>query len=101
MASPDTGMKIVLLAGTLTFSNEWLQTREINWRIPVATVLAAAATAGVGRVSPNGAATLGVMALIVAAATPLNGKSPIQQISSVVNGSPTVKRKLTRTKVAG
>jgi hypothetical protein len=28
---------------------------------------------------------LGVMALIAAAATPLNGKSPIQQIASVVN----------------
>lgn len=81
-------MKLVLLAGTLTFSNDWLQTREINWRVPVATVLAAAAVAGVGRVSPGGATSLGVMALIVAAATPLNGKSPIQQINSVVNGSP-------------
>ena len=100
MASPDTGMKLVLLAGTLTFSNEWLQTHEINWRIPVATVLAAAATAGVGRVSPNGAASLGVMALIVAAATRLNGESPIERISSVVNGSPTMKQKLTVTKKA-
>jgi|HubBroStandDraft_1064217.scaffolds.fasta_scaffold1479286_2 hypothetical protein len=100
MASVDTGMKLVLLAGTLTFSNEWLQTREVNWRIPVATVLAAAATAGLGRVSPGGAASLGVMALIVAAATPLNGKSPIQQIGSVVNGSGTVKSRVTTAKAA-
>lgn len=89
-------MKLVLLAGTLTFSNDWLQTHEINWRVPVATVLAAAATAGIGRVSPGGATSLGVMALIVAAATPLNGKSPIQQIGDVVNGSP-VKRKTSTT----
>lgn len=91
-------MKLVLLAGTLTFTNDWLQTREINWRVPVATVLAAAATAGVGRVSPGGATSLGVMALIVAAATPLNGKSPIQQINSVVNGSPSKGKSSTTTK---
>lgn len=81
----DTGMKLVLAAGTLTFVNEWAQTKAINWRVPVATVLAAAAVAGIGRVSPGGATSLGVMALIVAAATPLNGKSPIQEIASVVN----------------
>lgn len=78
-------MKLVLTAGTLTFINEWVQTKEINWRVPVATVLAAAAVAGVGTVSPGGATSLGVMALIVAAATPLNGKSPIQEIALVVN----------------
>ena len=50
----DTGMKLVLLAGGLTLSNEWLQTREINWRVPVATVLAAAVASGVGKVSPAG-----------------------------------------------
>jgi hypothetical protein len=87
MADVDTGMKLVLFAGTLTFSNEWLQTRELNWRVPVATVLAAAAVAGIGRVSPGGATSLGVMAVIAAAATPLNGKSPIQEIGSVVNSS--------------
>jgi len=96
-----TGMKLVLLAGTLTFGNEWLQTKRVNWRVPVATVLAAAATSGFGRVSPNGAASLGIMALIAAAATPLNGKSPIQEIGSFVNGSPsTVKKKTTTVKVA-
>lgn len=96
----DTGMKLVLLAGTLTFSNEWLQTRQLNWRVPVATVLAAAATSGFGHVSPNGAASLGVMALIAAAATPLNGKSPIQEISSFVNSSSSaVKKKTTTVKV--
>lgn len=100
MAAVDTGMKLVLLAGTLTFSNEWLQTKEVNWRVPVATVLAAAVVAGVGRVSPGGAASMGVMALIVAAATPLAGKSPIQEIGNVVNHSASTKKTATTTKVA-
>jgi hypothetical protein len=104
MAEVDTGMKLVLLAGGLTFANETIQTKfdikQVNWRVPVATLLAAAATAGIGRVSPGGAAALGLMALIVAAATPLDGKSPIQQIGALVNGSSsTVKTKVTATAV--
>jgi hypothetical protein len=95
----DTGMKLVLLAGTLTFTNEWVQTKAINWRVPVATVLAAAAVAGVGKVSPGAATSLGVMAVIVAAATPLNGKSPIQEISAVVNQRSTATK--TKTTVKG
>jgi hypothetical protein len=85
----DTGMKLVLVAGTLTFSNEWLQSHELNWRVPVATVLAAVAVAGVGAITPGAGTGLGLMALIVAATTPLKGKSPIQQIASVVNAKST------------
>jgi hypothetical protein len=96
----DTGMKLVLAAGTLTFGNEWWQTKKVNWRVPVATVLAAAATSGLGKVSPNGGTGIGVMALIVAATTPLNGKSPVQQINSVVNSSRATKQ-TTRTTVQG
>lgn len=94
----DTGMKLVLLAGTLTFTNEWLQTHEVNWRVPVATVLAAAVTAGISKVSSGGSTALGIMVLIVAASTPINGKSPIQEIGSVVNSSPTRKHKVTGAK---
>jgi hypothetical protein len=92
----DTGMKLVLLAGTLTFTNEWIQSHEVNWRIPVATVLGAAAIAGVGSISSGAGTGLGLMALVVAATTPLNGKSPIQQISSTVNApvSTTSKQKV-------
>lgn len=97
----DTGMKLVLTAGGLTLGNEWLQTHQLNWRIPVATVLAAAATSGLGKVSSRGATSIGVMALIVAAATPLNGKSPIQQIAGLVNHPSSVKTKTTAgTRVA-
>ena len=95
----DTGMKLVFLAGTLSFSNEWLQTKQVNWRIPVATALAAAAVSGLGNISPNGATSLGVMALIVAAATPLNGKSPIQEIGAFINPPANAKSKTTPVKV--
>lgn len=95
----DTGMKLVLLAGGLTVSNEWLQTHQINWRVPVATVLAAAVASGIGKISPNAGTSLGIMALIVAAATPLNGKSPIQQINTTINGPQARKPKVTTTAV--
>jgi hypothetical protein len=88
-------MKLVLVAGGLTLANEWLQTNSINWRVPVATVLAAVAVNAVGQISPNGATSLGLLALIVAAATPLNGKSPIQQINTTVNQPRTPKKKVT------
>lgn len=96
----DTGIKLVLLAGGLTLGNEWYQTHEINWRIPVAAALAAAGTGALGRVSPRGATGVGIMALIVASTTRLNGKSPVEQLSTIVNASP-VKAKVTRTKVQG
>lgn len=98
--SPDTGMKFVLVAGTMSFGNEWFQTKKVNWRIPVATVLAGAATAGIGRVSPGGAASLGVMAIIVASTTSLNGKSPIEELLTVVN-HPKTKTTVTVTRKKG
>jgi hypothetical protein len=81
----NTGTVLVLTAGTLTFSNEWLQTHSLNWRVPVATVLAAAMVDVVAHVSPGAGTGLGLMALIVAATVPLNGKSPIQEIAGIVN----------------
>jgi hypothetical protein len=95
----DTGMKLVLLAGTLTFSNEWLQTKQVNFRVPVATVLAAAVVSGIGHLSPVGGTSMGVMALIAAAATPFGGKSPIQELNSVINTRATAKTKTTGTQV--
>lgn len=94
-------MKVVLLAATLTFGNEWYQTHEINWRIPVAGALAAVAVAGIGRVSPTAGISVGLMALIVAATTPLNGKSPVQELALIVDGSRTKKTKATTTKAKG
>ena len=100
MASPDTGMKLVLVAGVMTFGNEWYQTHDLNWRVPIATVIAAAVTAGIGHVSPGAGVGIGVMALVVAATTPLNGKSPVQELSSVVDGYRSEKSTATTAKAA-
>jgi hypothetical protein len=75
---------IVLIAGTMTFANEWYQTNSINWRVPIATFGAAWLMAGVAEASPQTANGLAVMVLIVAMSTPFNGKSVFQEIASNV-----------------
>lgn len=74
---------IVLIAGTLTFANEWYQADKINWRVPIATFGAAWLMAGIAEVSSKTATALSVMVLIVAVTTPFNGKSVVQEIASV------------------
>ncbi len=73
MAATATG--IVLIAGTVTFSNEWYQTKQVNWRVPVATLLVAAIFDGLARVDDKAAIGLSVMVLIGAVTTRFNGKS--------------------------
>jgi hypothetical protein len=80
--SSNYGPALVLTAGTLTFGNEWLQTNNLNWRVPVATLLGAGVMAAIGAVSTGAANSLGVMVLIAAASTEFNGKSAVQEISS-------------------
>jgi hypothetical protein len=73
MANTATG--IILLAGTITFANEWYQTHEVNWRVPVATVLVAAAFDGLAHIDSHAAVGLSIMVLIGASVTKFNGKS--------------------------
>lgn len=80
--SANYGPALVLTAGVMTFGNEWLQTGQLNWRVPVATLLGAGAIGAIGALSPGAANSLGVMVLIAAASTQFNGKSAIQEISS-------------------
>lgn len=73
MANTATG--IILIAGTMTFANEWYQTKKINWRVPIATLLAGAVIDGLSKVDDKAAIGLSVMVLIVASATKFGGKS--------------------------
>jgi hypothetical protein len=84
LAGTNTGTVLVLITGTMTFTNEWLQTKEVNWRIPIATLLGAVVVDGVSKVTGSGGTALGVMILIAGAATPINGKSPIQELLTVL-----------------
>lgn len=74
---------IVLVAGGMTFANEWYQTHEVNWRVPIATALAAALIDGISHVSENAGITLSIMVLIAAATTRMNGKSPVETLAEV------------------
>jgi hypothetical protein len=95
----DAGTGLVLAAGTLTFGNEWYQTHQLNWRVPVATLLAAGAVSGVSKASPKGSTALGFMVLIGAVVTPFRGKSPAEELASIVSGTNKVFRPGTKRKV--
>jgi hypothetical protein len=75
---------IVFLAGSLTFANEWYQTDQVNWKVPIATFGAAWLMAGIAEISDKTATGLAIMALIVACSTPFGGKSVLQEMASVV-----------------
>jgi hypothetical protein len=83
----DAGPGMVALAGAMTFANEWYQTGKANWRVPIATILAAALVGGLATLSPNAAKALGGMVLIGAATAKFGGKSVIQELNTAINGT--------------
>lgn len=86
----NTGTVIVLVAGSITFTNEWYQTKQVNWRVPVATLLLAGLMDGLARIDDKAATGLSVMILIGALLTKFGGKSAADQIASTF-GQPTRK----------
>jgi len=75
MADTPTATVVILVAGTITFGNEWYQTHEINWRIPLATIIGALLFDGLSHVSNRGATGLSFIVLLGALTTKFNGKS--------------------------
>lgn len=84
MAGTNTGTVLVLITGTMTFTNEWLQTKEVNWRIPIATLIGAVVIDGISKVTGGGGTALGAIVLIAGATAPINGKSPVQEFLTVL-----------------
>jgi hypothetical protein len=76
----NTATTIVLTAGTITFANEWYVTHEVNWRVPVATLLAGAIFEGIGRIDERAGIGLAVMVLIGAVTTRFHGQSAADTI---------------------
>jgi hypothetical protein len=66
---------IVLTAGTITFANEWYVTGKPNWKVPIATLLAAAVFDGLANVDEKAATGIAVIVLMGAFLTKFNGKS--------------------------
>ncbi len=79
MANVATG--IILVAGTITFGNEWYVTHQVNWKVPLATVLAAAIFDGLAKVDDKAAVGLAIMVLIGAVTTRFGGKSVVDTLS--------------------
>jgi hypothetical protein len=74
---------IILAAGAITTGNEWIH-NKFNWKVPIATLGAAAIFAGLEQVSEPAAVGIAVIALItvlVGGITP-GVPSPIAQIVS-------------------
>jgi cation transport ATPase len=82
-----TATAIVLFAGTMTFVNEWYQTKSVNWRVPVATLLLAAAFDGLSMIDNTTAIMLSVMVLIGAGVTEFNGKSAASTLADLFNST--------------
>lgn len=80
---------LALGAGSIVFANEWViapgggGASDINWRIVVATPLAALFLWGAGKVSPPLATGLGIALFITALVTPFSGTSPIQTLANL------------------
>ena|ERR1700747_3575498 len=96
----STGTYLVLAAGTGTFFNEWYQTGQVNWRVPIATMLGAAAVDGISHVSEGGATALGIMVLIAAATTRFNGKSIVDTLATTLGSATSQPKKPTLRRVA-
>jgi hypothetical protein len=80
---PGLATGIVLTAGTVTFANEWYQTHQVNLRIPVATLLAAAIFDGLSHIDDKAAVTLSVIVLLGAMTTKFNGNSAADTLAKV------------------
>jgi hypothetical protein len=86
-----TGM--TLTAGTMTFANEWYQTKQVNWRVPVATLLLAAGIDFLDRIDNKIANALAVMIFIGAGTTTFAGRSAFDTLSDLFGGANTPKPK--------
>jgi hypothetical protein len=85
---------LILTAGTVTFVNEWYQTKNLDWKVPVVTLFLAAAFDGLAHVNDKAATGIAAIAMIGAFTTKYNGKSAIDTLGGLVSQSPTkVKQK--------
>lgn len=82
------GPNIVLTATAISFTNEWWQTDEPNFRIVAAGLVFSLIDAAIDHVSPVVASGLGTIMLITVLLTPFNGSSPIQTLSDLAISRP-------------
>lgn len=96
----EAATMITLTAGGITFVNQWYQTRNVDWKVPVATVILAAAMDGLARLDSKAATILSVLVLMGAATTKFNGKSAVDMITSLTQSKGTAPPKGSVSKVS-
>ena len=84
-ASPAT--VIVLISGGTTFAVEWAFGHQIDWKVPLATVLLAAGAEGFSALDRNGATLLSLFVALGAFTTKFNGHSAIDLVNGVISGT--------------
>jgi hypothetical protein len=95
MANVATG--IILIAGTTTFATEWYNTKKVNFKIPVATLFAAAIFDGFAKLDSKAATGIAVIVLLGALTTKWGGKSAMETLASTttkVTKKPTTVKKV-------
>lgn len=81
----NTATGIVLIAGSMTFANEWYQTGKADFKVAVATLFAAAIFDGLQKVDSKAAIGLSVIVLLAAATTKFGGKSVAETLAGIMN----------------
>lgn len=82
----NTATIIILTAGTATFVTDWYQTKRVEWKVPVATLLLAAGFDAIAKFDSKGATMLSFIVLIGALSTPYNGKTALDLIAGLAPG---------------
>ena len=79
----NTATVVILVAGGMTFTNEWYQTNKINWRVPVATVLLAGVFDAFAHVDEKAATLASIIVLIGAFTARINGNSVAEEVAGL------------------
>ena len=80
---------MIITAGTVTFTNEWYQTKNLDWKVPIVTLYLAAAFDGLAKINDKAATGIAAIAMIGAFTTKFNGKSAIDTLGGLVSQPPT------------
>lgn len=77
---------LILTAGAITFTNEWLQGGGPNWRVGIATLGSALVFAGLEKLDQQAAVGLAVIVVITVLVGGVNPKykSPAQEVLSLI-----------------
>lgn len=90
---------ITLVAGGITFVNEWYQTRNIDWKVPLATTLLAVGMEVFSSLDSGAATALSVLVLMGAATTQFNGKSAVSTVLEMLGNTKTTAPKGSVSKI--